>query len=65
MYSSFDQKIFSVIIGAAVSNIKQNAPNPAANINIVSSLAPFTDFLCHERKAMKKETSAVAMKNIE
>ena len=64
-YSSFDQIIFSEIIGEAVSKMIQKAPIPAAIINQASSLAPFTDLLCNARNATKKETSDVARKKME
>jgi len=65
MNSSFDQNTFSDTVGAAVSNISQKAPIPAAIINRASSLALFTKRRCQARKATKKETNAVARKRTE
>lgn len=58
--SSFDQSIFSKLVDTADSNIRQNAPKPAADINRVSSTAPLTKRRSRERYATEKETSAVA-----
>ena len=63
--SSFDHNIFSEIEREAVSNMRQNAPNPIAIISKISSFAPFTDRLCHARNATKNETIVVARKNTE
>ena len=63
--SSFDQNIFSAIEREAVSNMRQNAPNPIAIISRHRFFAPFTNRRCHASNATKNETNAVTRKNTE